>query len=49
MDIDNFVINEDFSYNMTPQSKREVRRIISEHFDYIVGEWNKFFGNTFKK
>jgi hypothetical protein len=30
------------SYNMSPSDKRTVRRIIFEHFDYIVTEWNKF-------
>lgn len=29
-------------YNMSPADKRIVRRIIFEHFDYIVSEWNKW-------
>ena len=27
---------------MSPADKRIVRRIIFEHFDYIVSEWSKF-------
>ena len=27
---------------MSPADKRTVRRIIFEHFDYIVTEWNNF-------
>jgi hypothetical protein len=27
---------------MAPKDYREVRRIILEHFDHIVAEWNKF-------
>lgn len=30
-------------YNLTPQAKREIRKIVYEHFDYIVAEWNKYF------
>jgi hypothetical protein len=46
LDIENFEIKEALSYNMTPQSKREIKKIIYEHFDYIVIEWNKFFSKT---
>ncbi|HSO73537.1 MAG TPA: hypothetical protein VLU47_01775 [Blastocatellia bacterium] len=31
---------------MNPADKRIVRRIIFEHFDYIVSEWNKFEEKT---
>lgn len=43
IDIDNFEIKEAFSFNFTPQAKREIKKIIYEHFDYIVSEWNKYF------
>jgi hypothetical protein len=43
MDVDKFEITEALSFNMTPQATREVKRIIYEHFDYIVIEWNRFF------
>lgn len=41
---DAFEIEEDWSYSLTPQLRREIRRIIFEHFDIISSEWNKFFG-----
>jgi hypothetical protein len=37
-----FEAMEAHAYNMSPADKRTVRRIIFEHFDYIVTEWNKF-------
>jgi hypothetical protein len=38
-----FEIEEAFSFNLNPGAKREIRKIIYEHFDYIVEEWNKYF------
>jgi formylmethanofuran dehydrogenase subunit A len=42
LDIDNFDIEEAYSYNMNNKDKREVKKIIFEHFEYIGQEWNKF-------
>src|SRR4030042_860026 len=42
LDIHGFETIEAQAYNMSPADKRTVRRIIFEHFDYIVTEWNKF-------
>ena len=42
LDVAAFEAIEAHSYNMTPADKRIVRRIIFEHFDYIVAEWNEF-------
>ena len=42
LDIKNFEIREASSYNMSPKDYREVRRIIFQHFDYIIDEWEKF-------
>jgi hypothetical protein len=36
-------IKEAFSYNMTSTAKREVKKIIYQHFDIIVGAWNDYF------
>ena len=38
-----FEIQEAFSYKMPSRAKREVRKIIYEHFDYIVEEWDEYF------
>ncbi len=42
LDIQGFETIEAHAYNMSHADKRTVRRIIFEHFDYIVTEWNKF-------
>ncbi len=39
-----YEIEEAWSHNLTPRLRREVRRIIFDHFDLIVGEWEKSFG-----
>ena len=36
LDENSFEIREEFSYNMSPRDKREVRKIIFEHFEYIT-------------
>ena len=38
-----YEIEEDWSRNLTPRLRREVRKIIFDHFDLIVGEWKKQF------
>lgn len=42
LDVESFEAIEAHSYNMRPADKRTVRRIIFEHFDYIVSEWKKW-------
>jgi Ni,Fe-hydrogenase maturation factor len=41
--VEEYEIEEEYSYNLTPAAKREIRKIIFEHFDYIVLEWNSYF------
>ena len=43
LDLDAFEIREEFAHNFTPAARREVKKIIYDHFDYIVSEWNTFF------
>jgi hypothetical protein len=38
---DEFEIEEDFDYGLTPRLRREVRRIIYEHFDEICLAWQQ--------
>ena len=42
LDPDTFEAIEDHAYNMGPPDKRIVRKIIFEHFDYIVAQWQAF-------
>ena len=46
--IEEIEIIEAFSYNFTPASKREIKKIIYQHFDLIVSEWSKHFLNNGK-
>ena len=41
---DVFGIAEAYSYNLSPADKRQVRKIIFAHFEYIESEWNNFKG-----
>lgn len=42
LDEKKFDIHEAYSYNLSSKDKREIRKIIFTHFEYIVGEWYKF-------
>lgn len=39
--LDEIEIREGFSYNMNPASKREIKKIIYQHFDAIIESWYK--------
>jgi hypothetical protein len=39
---DEFEIEESISFNMGPSDKKEIRKIIFEHFDYIISAWTEF-------
>ena len=39
---DRFDIEEAYSYGLLPRDKKQVRKIIFEHFDYIVDQWSEF-------
>jgi Ni,Fe-hydrogenase maturation factor len=41
--VEDVEIKEVFSYNMTPSSKNEIKKIIYQHFDLIVESWNNYF------
>lgn len=43
LDAETFNIVEAYSYNMTPAAKKEIRKIVFDHFDYIANEWKRFF------
>lgn len=36
-----YAIEEAWSYNLSPRLRREVRKIIFDHFDLISEEWKK--------
>ena len=39
----NFEITLALEFNLTPAARRDVKKIIFEHFDYIVAEWYRHF------
>ncbi len=39
LNVENFDIAEAYSYSMTGKDKRVVRKLIFQHFDVIVQEW----------
>ncbi len=41
--VEDLEIREAFSYNMNPSTKREIKKIIYQHFDIIVDSWNNYF------
>jgi hypothetical protein len=42
IDDEHFDILEAYSYAMSPADKKQIRKIIFQHFDYIVEQWNIF-------
>ena len=39
---ESFAVEEAYSYNMNSRNKREVKKIIFEHFELVEREWNEF-------
>jgi hypothetical protein len=42
LNVEDFEISEAYAYNLSRQAKREIRKIIFHHFDYIENAWNDF-------
>ena len=42
LDVENFTLEEAYSYNMSNKDKRNVKKIIFEYFEFIESEWNGF-------
>lgn len=41
--VDEVELREAFAFNLNPSSKREIKKIIYQHFDLIVEAWNTNF------
>ena len=39
---ESFDIEEAFSYHISEKDKRQIRKIIYEHFEYIESQWDDF-------
>lgn len=42
LDVKKFDIEESYSFGLKVNDKRQIRRIIFDHFDYIVEQWGEF-------
>ncbi len=42
LNTETFDIEEAYAYGLTPKARKQIRRIIFEHFDYIVEQWEVF-------
>ncbi len=42
LDRENFDVEEEFAYNLNPKDRREIKKIIFEHFEYIEQQWDEF-------
>jgi hypothetical protein len=41
--VEEIEIREAFAYNLSPNDKKEIKKIIYSHFDLIVNSWNNYF------
>ena len=42
IDLKEFDIKEAYSFGLKEKDKRQIRRVIFDHFDYIVDQWSEF-------
>lgn len=42
LNVETFDLEEALSSNMTMKNRRDIKKIIFEHFEYIVEQWNEF-------
>lgn len=42
LDREGYDLEEVFVYQMNARDTREVRKIVFEHFDYILRQWDEF-------
>lgn len=37
-----FDIEEAYAYGLSNNDRKQVRRVVFEHYGYIIGQWNEF-------
>ncbi|MBT3200249.1 MAG: DUF4160 domain-containing protein [Phycisphaerales bacterium] len=42
--VDIYDVEQAWAHKLSPQLQREIRKIVFDHFDLIVEEWNNHFG-----
>ena len=43
VNIEEVEIREEFAFNMSPNAKKEIKKIIYQNFDLISESWNSYF------
>lgn len=41
LDRERFDIQEAFAYNVSPKDRRQIRKIVLQHFEYIGAQWDE--------
>lgn len=36
-------VEEEFAYGFTLQERRQIKRLINEHYQYLNAQWNEYF------
>ena len=42
LDRERFDVEEVYAYNLSPRDRRDIKKIIFDHFEYIEQRWEKF-------
>lgn len=42
LDRESFDLEEAYAFNMSPRDRRQIKKIIFDHFEYIEQEWDEF-------
>jgi Domain of unknown function (DUF4160) len=42
LDRENFDLEEAYAYNLSSRDRREIKKIIFDHFEYIEQQWDEF-------
>jgi hypothetical protein len=42
VNVNNYDILEAYAFNLSTKDRRQIRRIIFDHFDYVVDQWEEF-------
>ncbi|MGH7202608.1 MAG: hypothetical protein ACREJB_18520 [Planctomycetaceae bacterium] len=45
MRVEEHAIDEAWAHDLTPRLRREIRKIVFDHFDQIVEEWSRHLGD----
>ena len=41
--VEEIELKEAFSFSLTPSAKKEIKKVIYQHFDLIIESWNTYF------